>query len=329
MVTSVRPVHRRRAGAGRRPHPAAERVGLGDDAAAGLGARSASPAPSAGLRSCCCAGRRPPPSARSRSSGWPSRTWRAPMVGPGPALAAVRTRWCSARCCCSRATSSAGSIARPGEVQVGIMTAVDRRAGLHRPRPPPRTGGAVTAIAASCGAARRVAAASTAALDRRAASHRGRCRRPPSIVGVRCRRSCVGDFPIPVARGAARPSFGDGGDDAEFIVQTLRLPRALTGVLVGAAFGMSGAIFQRIARNPLASPTSSASTSGAAFGAVFVIVVLARLRRSPSRPARWSAAWPRHWPSTCSPTSAACRLPPGAGRHRHRPRCVGRRRRTC
>jgi iron complex transport system permease protein len=82
----------------------------------------------------------------------------------------------------------------------------------------------------------------------------------------------VGDFPLSVGQvlGAV---FGDGGDDAEFIVQTLRLPRAVTGVLVGAALGMSGAVFQSIARNPLGSPDIIGFESGAAAGAVLTITV--------------------------------------------------------
>ena len=54
----------------------------------------------------------------------------------------------------------------------------------------------------------------------------------------------------------------------------LRLPRALTAVLVGGAFGFSGAIFQSLARNPLASPDIIGITAGASAAAVFVIVVL-------------------------------------------------------
>ncbi len=82
----------------------------------------------------------------------------------------------------------------------------------------------------------------------------------------------VGDFPLSVGQvlGAV---FGDGGPDAEFIVQTLRLPRALTAMLVGAALGMSGAVFQSIARNPLGSPDIIGFESGAAAGAVLTITV--------------------------------------------------------
>lgn len=84
--------------------------------------------------------------------------------------------------------------------------------------------------------------------------------------------SMVGDFPLSV-RQVLGAVFGDGGDQAEFIVGTLRLPRALTGMMVGAALGMSGAVFQSIARNPLGSPDIIGFESGAAAGAVVVITM--------------------------------------------------------
>jgi iron complex transport system permease protein len=83
----------------------------------------------------------------------------------------------------------------------------------------------------------------------------------------------VGDFPVPIGDVLAA-LVGGGSDDSAFIVRTLRLPRGLTAVLVGAAFGLSGAIFQRLARNPLASPDIIGVNAGAAAAAVFVIVVL-------------------------------------------------------
>jgi len=84
----------------------------------------------------------------------------------------------------------------------------------------------------------------------------------------------VGDFPIAFG-DVVRELTGIGGDtDSEFIIRTLRLPRALTAVLVGAAFGMSGQIFQRMVRNPLASPDILGVSAGAAVGAVLCIVVV-------------------------------------------------------
>jgi iron complex transport system permease protein len=82
----------------------------------------------------------------------------------------------------------------------------------------------------------------------------------------------VGDFPIAITDLLAT-LVGRGSDDSDFIVRTLRLPRGLVGVLVGAAFGLAGAIFQRLAHNPLASPDVIGVNAGAAVAAVFVIVV--------------------------------------------------------
>jgi len=83
----------------------------------------------------------------------------------------------------------------------------------------------------------------------------------------------VGDFPLPLG-DVLRSLVGRGSASTDFIVQTLRLPRGLVALLVGASFGLSGAIFQRIARNPLASPDIIGVNGGAAACAVFVIVVL-------------------------------------------------------
>lgn len=83
----------------------------------------------------------------------------------------------------------------------------------------------------------------------------------------------VGDFPIPIA-DVLSSLVGRGSEDADFIVRTLRLPRGLVGLMVGGAFGLSGAIFQRLARNPLASPDIIGINAGAAVAAVFVIVIL-------------------------------------------------------
>jgi iron complex transport system permease protein len=83
----------------------------------------------------------------------------------------------------------------------------------------------------------------------------------------------VGDFPLPFDEVLAT-LVGRGSKSSEFIVNTLRMPRGLTALLVGAAFGLSGAIFQRLVRNPLASPDLIGVNFGAAAAAVFVIVML-------------------------------------------------------
>ncbi len=94
-----------------------------------------------------------------------------------------------------------------------------------------------------------------------------------AVAVIGCWSIMVGDYPLSV-RQVLQAVFGDGGKDAEFIVQTLRLPRFLTAVFVGAALGMSGAVFQSLARNPLGSPDIIGFESGAAVGAVLVIVVI-------------------------------------------------------
>ena len=83
----------------------------------------------------------------------------------------------------------------------------------------------------------------------------------------------VGDFPIALSE-VLKTIFGSGSEDSAFIVRTLRMPRGLTAILVGAAFGLSGAVFQRLARNPLASPDIIGINAGAAVTAVFMIVVV-------------------------------------------------------
>ncbi|MDD1476298.1 FecCD family ABC transporter permease [Arthrobacter sp. H16F315] len=60
---------------------------------------------------------------------------------------------------------------------------------------------------------------------------------------------------------------------ATFIVMEHKLPRAVVGTLVGAAFGLSGALFQTMLRNPLASPDVIGISYGASAAAVAAIVV--------------------------------------------------------
>lgn len=80
-----------------------------------------------------------------------------------------------------------------------------------------------------------------------------------------------GDYPISVP-DVARVILGGGTDAEHFIVWDLRLPRSVVGLIVGAGFGMSGAIWQSITRNPLASPDLLGITAGASAGAVAVII---------------------------------------------------------
>ncbi len=66
---------------------------------------------------------------------------------------------------------------------------------------------------------------------------------------------------------------GRGDPGARLVVGTLRLPRIATGLLVGIAFAVSGALLQTMARNPLASPDVLGVSAGASAAAVSVLVL--------------------------------------------------------
>ncbi|NUP76382.1 MAG: iron chelate uptake ABC transporter family permease subunit [Nonomuraea sp.] len=80
----------------------------------------------------------------------------------------------------------------------------------------------------------------------------------------------IGDIPMSLAEVLA--GTFDAGSGAHFVIMELRLPRALTGALVGAALALSGAIIQSIARNPLASPEILGVTPGASVTVVAGVV---------------------------------------------------------
>ncbi|NVK47025.1 MAG: iron ABC transporter permease [Rhodobacteraceae bacterium] len=57
------------------------------------------------------------------------------------------------------------------------------------------------------------------------------------------------------------------------VVWDIRMPRVLTGALVGAALAVAGAVMQGLFRNPLADPGLVGVSAGAGFGAVAAIVL--------------------------------------------------------
>ncbi|UZJ32009.1 FecCD family ABC transporter permease [Streptomyces endophytica] len=83
----------------------------------------------------------------------------------------------------------------------------------------------------------------------------------------------IGSGDYPMTPGEVVATLTGGGDPgAQFIVQDLRLPRVLVGLLVGAAFGIAGAVFQTVSRNPLGSPDVLGFAQGSSVGALIAIV---------------------------------------------------------
>jgi iron complex transport system permease protein len=87
-----------------------------------------------------------------------------------------------------------------------------------------------------------------------------------------CLSIAVGDFPIGLPQVVAT-LIGMGERVDEFVVMDLRMPRALAGLVVGTALGVSGALTQSVARNPLASPDILGITGGASAVAVCLVTV--------------------------------------------------------
>ncbi|MCO5072439.1 MAG: iron ABC transporter permease [Rhizobiaceae bacterium] len=59
----------------------------------------------------------------------------------------------------------------------------------------------------------------------------------------------------------------------QVIIQDIRLPRILMGILVGSGLAISGAVLQGLFRNPLADPGLVGVSAGAGLGAVSIIVL--------------------------------------------------------
>ncbi|WP_246266758.1 FecCD family ABC transporter permease [Nonomuraea typhae] len=91
---------------------------------------------------------------------------------------------------------------------------------------------------------------------------------------VFCLAVGAGAGDITLTPGELLPALWGRGEPATlFLVHELRLPRAVVAALAGAAFGMAGALFQAITRNPLASPDMLGITQGAGTAVVAAIVL--------------------------------------------------------
>jgi ABC-type Fe3+-siderophore transport system permease subunit len=90
----------------------------------------------------------------------------------------------------------------------------------------------------------------------------------------------IGSQHIPLSRvpGAVfRATDADG-----LIIQSIRLPRVVLALCVGAALAVAGAVMQAVAANPLAAPEIMGVNSGAVFVVVLAITVVPSLRGAPT-----------------------------------------------
>lgn len=80
----------------------------------------------------------------------------------------------------------------------------------------------------------------------------------------------VGDYPLAPLEVLRALAGGDGF--ASTIVLEWRLPRVLAALVLGAALGVSGALFQSLTQNPLGSPDVIGFATGSYTGAIVVLV---------------------------------------------------------
>ncbi|MFD2261563.1 FecCD family ABC transporter permease [Lacibacterium aquatile] len=85
----------------------------------------------------------------------------------------------------------------------------------------------------------------------------------------------IGATQVPLERVIAT-LLGTGEARDDLVVLTLRLPRIVAALFVGAGMGIAGAAMQGLYRNPLADPGLIGVSSGAALGAIATIVLGAK-----------------------------------------------------
>lgn len=90
-----------------------------------------------------------------------------------------------------------------------------------------------------------------------------------------------GEYPVPPLEVVKTVLGLPANPDYTFVINTLRLPRALVALLVGMGLAIAGTILQGLTRNPLAAPEIIGINSGASLVAVAFIVLF------PSIPIAW------------------------------------------
>lgn len=82
-----------------------------------------------------------------------------------------------------------------------------------------------------------------------------------------------GEYQVPLP-DVMRALLGQAEGRIHMVVVEWRLPRTALALLLGAALGIGGAIFQSLTRNPLGSPDIIGFDAGAYTGALLVIILL-------------------------------------------------------
>ena len=98
-------------------------------------------------------------------------------------------------------------------------------------------------------------------------------------LGLAILAAAVGPYTIPPSHSVEilleQVGFGESTapQTEQAIIETIRLPRILLALTVGAALGVSGAVMQGLFRNPMADPGIIGVSTGGALGAVIAIAL--------------------------------------------------------
>lgn len=86
----------------------------------------------------------------------------------------------------------------------------------------------------------------------------------------------LGSKPLPLDLVWRALTAYDGSNDAAIVLE-LRVPRTISGLLVGAALGLAGALIQALTRNPLADPGILGVNAGASFAVTIGVALFGGL----------------------------------------------------
>lgn len=95
-----------------------------------------------------------------------------------------------------------------------------------------------------------------------------------ALLGLALLGLALGDLGLSVGQVAAALTGRSDDRLASYFVTDVRLPRVVAAVVVGAALGVSGSLFQTVTGNALGSPDVIGFTTGAATGALVAIIVV-------------------------------------------------------